>query len=369
MFIKNFFKSSIYILALTILSAGGAILIHSVLAYTGPTVDPPGGEITSSETLDSVADREASTNQALTVAGVNLNGSTSEGNVTLANQIVGYDDLFLKSKSDETATIYYGASTHEFYTGGVKKFSILSNGTIQIGDGITPSYQIKNVSTPTASSSVATKGYVDAAVFGAGTGDATLANQEVILENQTSLVTGQTQILSATQNIPLQIRDSAWVSSGTYYTIGGNSYFCQQKVVSSSGNAVVTNINNNQQCDSVSGQTWICISGSCDSYLTNGLHTQQNCLDAGGSVDTTSVSGVIFCRMSVGGWGADCPISWSNYSNWSTTQPVTRTCDSNGVSCTTSSHSWANINPSSEICWFSPCGIQPYSNVIERGCY
>jgi len=134
MFLK-FLKFSIYFFSLSILSLGGAILIHSAFAFTAPDSDPPAGNIAAlaeDDTLDNVADRGATTNQTLTVAGVTLNGAASEGNITLANQIVGYDDLFLKSKSDENAAIYYGASSHKFYTGGTEKFTINSDGSVNM---------------------------------------------------------------------------------------------------------------------------------------------------------------------------------------------------------------------------------------------
>jgi len=135
MLVKKFLKSSIFILVLSLLSVGGAILIHSVLAFTGPTDDPPVGNIVAlveDDTLDNVADRGATTNQTLTVAGINLNGSALEGDAGYIDEIIGYNDLFIKGNSVETAVIYYGASEHKFYTGGTEKFAISNDGTVTL---------------------------------------------------------------------------------------------------------------------------------------------------------------------------------------------------------------------------------------------
>jgi hypothetical protein len=64
---------------------------------------------------------------------------------------------------------------------------------------ITIAGRISGLLTPINDSDAATKAYVDAAAGGGG--DATLSNQEVILDNQTTIIGSQTQILSETQGI------------------------------------------------------------------------------------------------------------------------------------------------------------------------
>ena len=74
------------------------------------------------DTLQTVTSRGATTNLTITTAGLALNGSGSEGNITALNQLVGYNDLFLKSNSAENATVYIAGSQLSFYSGGTEKW-------------------------------------------------------------------------------------------------------------------------------------------------------------------------------------------------------------------------------------------------------
>ena len=67
----------------------------------------------------------------LTIGDLSLGGP--EGNINGINAAIGYNDLFLKGNSAETAPIYYAASEHRFYTGGTEKLRINSSGNVGIG--------------------------------------------------------------------------------------------------------------------------------------------------------------------------------------------------------------------------------------------
>ncbi|MBI1888852.1 MAG: hypothetical protein HYS15_02880, partial [Candidatus Spechtbacteria bacterium] len=63
-------------------------------------------------------------------------GSIDVGNdadIINIDALVGFNDLFLKGNTGETAPIYYGASEHRFYTNGTEKLTILNNGNVGIG--------------------------------------------------------------------------------------------------------------------------------------------------------------------------------------------------------------------------------------------
>jgi hypothetical protein len=57
----------------------------------------------------------------------------SEYNVTNVNGVIGYNDLFLRGNSWETAPVYIAGSDIHFYTNGTEKLTILNNGNVGIG--------------------------------------------------------------------------------------------------------------------------------------------------------------------------------------------------------------------------------------------
>ncbi len=317
--LKKFLKSTIYLSSLAIISVGGAILIHSVLAFTGPTDDPPAGNVTSTDTLQAVTDRGASSDNTITVAGINLNGSAVEGNTTAISQLIGYNDLFLKGNSTETATIYYGASTHKFYTGGTEKFTIAADGTVTVTGKIT------GLTAPTADSDAVTKAYVDAA---GGGGDATLAKQEDILAE---VISGDATLLkqddiltqiSSSKDAILSSNNYLWDNRaefgvqgtpiGTYFSNGGASYFCKKRVVDSNGSVAISNINNGATCaNGVSCNNGLCGASSGTLLTWSGsTSSEEDCQVYGGTV-YDSGSGTI-CKIT----SSSCPGEMSQASNW-----------------------------------------------------
>ncbi|MFH0856810.1 MAG: hypothetical protein V1860_02840 [bacterium] len=61
--------------------------------------------------------------------------ASGENNITAINQLIGFNDLYVKGSSAETSPIYYGASEHKFYTGGTERFSVTGSGQIKITGG------------------------------------------------------------------------------------------------------------------------------------------------------------------------------------------------------------------------------------------
>lgn len=76
------------------------------------------------------------------------------------------------------------------------------------------------------------------------------------------------------------------------------------------------------------GTSWGCItiSGSGGGpTIVNGDHTQQECIDAGGTINTSDFGGDILCLFS----GASCPPGWTSYGQW---YRSSKTCTGN-TSC------------------------------------
>lgn len=110
---------------------------------------------------------------------------------------------------------------------------------------------------------------------------------------------------------------------------------------------------------------------ACGVYLVNGIHTESECTDNGGSV-VSDGSGNDFCRFSL----SSCPSGWSQYEDWSTTESKYCkiddfcTCCIHDMQCTTGEHSWSNsiresCNYEDESCNVYDCN----ANVNSIGCY
>lgn len=118
--------------------------------------------------------------------------------------------------------------------------------------------------------------------------------------------------------------------------------------------------------------------------LVNGAHSVAQCENDGGIV-TSDSSGNKFCQFSA----AFCPITWTQYGNWSETSTNSCSgaipeCSFSGTSCTTGSHAWGDTaresctytNPQSVIASFGgrvACsGSQDATcsaAVTKAGCY
>lgn len=77
------------------------------------------------------------------------------------------------------------------------------------------------------------------------------------------------------------------------------------------------------------GTSWDCVTvvgGSGGGpTIVNGDHTQQECIDAGGTINTSDFGGDIVCLFS----GTTCPSGWTSYGQWYRTS---KTCTGN-TSC------------------------------------
>ena len=328
---KKFSQAVIYLIALTVVSTVGAILIKEVLAaWTGPTANPPSGNITP-------------VNSGWTVAGTNVSLTTLTdlvgiGTATPNRQLHIYQtagnnaeiDLQSVAGANQYWALYQDRATGElrFWNNNVTStstknaFVITSAGYLQ-------------AATPLNASDVATKGYVDAA---AGGGDATLANQNNMMGFGFASSTDSLRALNVKISaIPTSGGDATyakqveianilqaqmgWVlANQTYYSVGGNTNFCRQNAVNGSGVVVVTSINDNSQCDLESGVTWRCTGGACVKGLTytGGTHTEQNCTTAGGAVASDD-TGKTMCKFS--GTGISCPSGWTQADNWQRYSP------------------------------------------------
>lgn len=80
------------------------------------------------------------------------------------------------------------------------------------------------------------------------------------------------------------------------------------------------------------GTNWSCATvvggGGGGPTIVNGDHTQQECIDAGGTINMSDFGGDILCLFS----GTTCPSGWTSYGKWYRTA---KTCTGNSVCSTT----------------------------------
>jgi len=261
--LKNFLKSSIYLIALTLVSTVGAVLIHSVLAYVNPTADPPGGnvenllntsataqtksgDLTANKLTASAgglclgADCKTAWSQVAGTASGWTDGGTSVYLSTLTDLVgIGTNapnkQLHLKTATGnaemdiQSASQNYWALYHDITTEQLRFWNADFAGNV--GAGVGNAFVIDNdgvvlAKTPSVSdpdNAVATKGYVDAAILGGSIG-------------------------------------SQYYQSGVdYYGQGGNLNYCQKLVISADGVATYTNVHDGLVCDTNKA----CLSGQC----------------------------------------------------------------------------------------------------------
>ncbi|MFA6550996.1 MAG: hypothetical protein WCV41_00480 [Patescibacteria group bacterium] len=315
--LKKFFRSSIYLIALTVASTVGAILIKETLAaYIGPTANPPSSNVNSL----------LSTGTDASLLSLTLTGSTLTLNQTAnarfyANANKGFQVRLDLNGDDANAefSVNNGANA--------EVFKVDESGLVTVINRIT------GLLTPTNSSDAVTKSYVDAAVGAAGTGDATAANQTSIMgtgfntandslinisgrvgkpSDSPSLTSSLFSSLGYIWNNKNDFGQWAGAQAGTYFKVGGVPYFCQKHVVDSAGKVVITSINESNVCEPgklcSGGQ---CISGGSGVLTWSGsTKTSFDCANDGGSVYNTS-SGTI-CEFS----GSSCPSSWTQAGSW-----------------------------------------------------
>lgn len=292
--LKKFLKSSVYLIALTVVSTVGAVLIKEALAvWTGPTANPPDGNVSIT----------VPNNSGWTDYGMKVGLSASSDYVGIGTDAANKQLHLYQMSGDNSEidiqsiagtnkhwAIYHDRTTQDFRIWnndptGEKNVLVIDNATGNIGIGTTDPGTFKlNVNgkirtlTPTAgddNNTVATKGYVDAATI-------------------------------ATQSY----------QAGTYYSEGGNPNFCQQLVVAAGGTGTFSNIHEGFTCNTSS----VCASGTC-------VTTSQLCYydsDGDGYGSTTQYS----CSMA----GAVSNNTDCNDSNAALWQSVTGYKDNDGDS-------------------------------------
>ncbi|MFA5318490.1 MAG: hypothetical protein WC323_03390, partial [Patescibacteria group bacterium] len=171
-------KSTIYIIALAAISAGGAILMHSVFAYTGPSAEPPDENVSVISTSGwTTSGTDVFLSTLTDYVGIGTNDPNKQLHLKTAS---GNAELDIQSGSQNYWAVYQDETTEQLRFWN-------SDFAGNIGPGVGNVFVIDNdgtvlVKTPVdgdSDNTVATKGYVDAAAGGGG--DATLANQEAIM--------------------------------------------------------------------------------------------------------------------------------------------------------------------------------------------
>jgi hypothetical protein len=124
---KNFRISLVSILSFFVI-----ILFFSyfALAWTEPSSNPPSGNVDSPINIGSVSQTKQGD---LTLPNLFLNATANEGDIYNVDQIIGYNDLFLKGNEDETNPVYIAGNKIEFYTNQTKRMEIDEQGNVGIG--------------------------------------------------------------------------------------------------------------------------------------------------------------------------------------------------------------------------------------------
>jgi len=110
-----------------------ALGFYAYAAWTEPSVGPPGGNVDAPVNVGT--DPQTKTGD-LTINDIYLHGGVTanpEGNIENINKLIGYNDIFIKGNSSETASVHIGGSEIYFYTGGLVRMSIDADGNIHWG--------------------------------------------------------------------------------------------------------------------------------------------------------------------------------------------------------------------------------------------
>lgn len=139
------------------------------------------------------------------------------------------------------------------------------NGNIKLS-GTTPSYRLTNVADPINNNDGANKIYVDSKVSAAGGG-----------------ATG----------------DSAYLENGSYYSEGGDPYFCRLNVLQGTSQRIVS-VNQNKKCNSASNL--YCNAGSCnaDASVLNTIKLSNQLISARENSSCSISDGQVYCWGYVG---------------------------------------------------------------------
>jgi hypothetical protein len=109
-----------------------------VFAWQEPTQNPPGGNVFAPINVGSTAQTKTGN---LTLPNLYLNATGLEGNIYAINQLIGYNDIFVKGNSAETAPVYLAGNQISVYTSGTERLRIDLSGNVGIGT-TAPAYKL-----------------------------------------------------------------------------------------------------------------------------------------------------------------------------------------------------------------------------------
>ena len=109
-----------------------------VFAWQEPTSNPPGGNVYAPVNIGSTSQTKTGD---LTLKNLYLNATASEGNIYRINQLIGYNDIFIKGNSSETAPVYLAGNKIYAYTNSQTRLFIDTNGNVGIGT-TSPGYKL-----------------------------------------------------------------------------------------------------------------------------------------------------------------------------------------------------------------------------------
>lgn len=158
----------------------------------------------------------------------------------------------------------YEASSHVGVGTNNPTEALEVNGNIKLS-GITPSYRLTNVADPIANNDAANKVYVDSKVSAAGGSTGT----------------------------------SPYLSDGSYYSEGGDPYFCRLNVLAGTTQRIVS-VNQSKKCDSTNNL--YCSAGSCtaDASVLNSIKLTNQLISARENTSCSISDGKVYCWGYVG---------------------------------------------------------------------
>jgi trimeric autotransporter adhesin len=122
---KEFFLAATLSILLTLFT-----VFFFVRAWQEPTQTPPGQNAYAPINVGPTAQTKTGN---LTLPNLYLNAAANEGNIQYLNQLIGYNDIFVKGNAAETAPVYLAGNQISVYTSGTERLRIDSSGNVGIG--------------------------------------------------------------------------------------------------------------------------------------------------------------------------------------------------------------------------------------------
>ena len=116
------------------------IFLFSFIAYAWqePTSTPPGGNVYAPVNVGPTSQTKSGN---LTLKNLYLNATAAEGDIYKIDELVGYNDIFVKGNSSETAPVYLAGNKIYAYTNSQSRLFIDTNGNVGIGT-TSPGYKL-----------------------------------------------------------------------------------------------------------------------------------------------------------------------------------------------------------------------------------